>query len=292
MIKPIFWSEIYCSLNNQSKIQSVHELEGKPLEFIFIYEHEGKLLKSPGKATFGGIWVLGGHPTINFYKNIYQSIIENFEEISSVKVVLPPEFFYPQIFKSQAEALKEIGFKLLYSDINFHIDLNRWSQKEMSKGNRKKIRQFCEAGGIINVSLEDEYFPAYNLLKHNRENRGAKISMNADTFIRNLEELPDSYKLYVAKIENQLAAVAYVVRISPDVNYVLFWGDEIRFRQLSPVASLLNYLVPLCKIDGYKTLDLGISSVDGILDNGLARFKKNLGAQETFKPIFELTIYR
>ncbi len=284
---PLFWSDMYCELNGQSKVASTHEFKGDSFEFNFIYGVYDRYIKSPGKATFGGLWISDGEPTVSFYKDLYQNLFDLINPLSVKTVVLPPMFFYPHVFENQSKALESLGFTKQFDDVNFHIEIDRWSPKLLSKGNRKKIRQFFEAGGEVVHGTESDYIEAYNVLKGNREHRGVKISMDLEKFTRNLVELPQFYSLYLAKVGPSIAGVAYVVKISEEVNYVLFWGDDVTFRHFSPVASLLNYLVAISKRDGFSCLDLGISSVDGVLDNGLARFKQNLGAIETLKPTYD-----
>ena len=283
---PLFWSDIYCELNGQSKVASTHEFDGDSFKFDFIYGIYDRHIKSPGKATFGGLWISDGQPTVSFFKDLYQNLFDLLNPLSVKTVVLPPMFYYPYVFENQSKALESLGFTKQFDDVNFHIEIDHWTPTLLSKGNRKKIRQFIEAGGEVVNGTESDYLEAYNVLKGNREHRGVKISMDLEKFTSNLIDLPEFYRLFVAKIGSTIAGVAYVVKISDEVNYVLFWGDDIKFRRYSPVASLLDYLVAISQRDGFARLDLGISSVDGVLDDGLARFKQNLGAIETLKPTY------
>ncbi len=267
-------------------MESVFHFGAESHEFRFIYDVNGDSLKSPGRATFGGIWISTGIPTDTYFVNLYRSVFEQLRIVGQIKVTLPPEYFYPEIFLNQSKALGACGFEKRYSDHNFHIDLSQWTPAMLSKGNRKKIRQFADAGGEIILGSHADFAIAHDILRINRENRGVKISMDREKFIRNLFEFPGNYKTYLAKVKSDVAAVAYVVRVSEQVNYVLFWGDDIKFRHLSPVASLLNHLITVSRDEGCAVLDLGISSVDGVLDDGLARFKTNLGAIETFKATY------
>lgn len=286
METPLFWSDLYCTINGQSKIESTFDFGRESHNFQFIYDTNSDSLKSPGRATFGGIWISGGAPTHPYYVHLYQSLFEQLKVLVKINVTLPPRYFYPEIFLNQAKALESCGFEKKYLDHNFHIDLTQWITAMLSKGNRKKIRQFEDAGGEIVLGSDGHFATAYEVLRKNRENRGVKISMNQETFIKNLFEFPGNYKIYLAKVKSDITAVAYVVRISEEVNYVLFWGDDTKFRHLSPVASLLKYLITVSRVEGCQILDLGISSVDGVLDEGLSRFKSNLGAIETFKPTY------
>jgi len=283
---PLFWSDVYCEINQQSKVRSQYYFGLDVYNFEFIYQTNESGIKSPGKATFGGIWVTEDEPTVSFYFSLFNSIFESLELVGEIRVVLPPLYFFPSKFSKQAIALNLLGFEEIFLDVNFHIDIGKWTQDLLSKGNRKKIRQFNEYGGEIVLASSSDFLNAYHVLRMNRENRGVKISMDQDRFVENLVKLPGVYRTYLAKVGPDIVGVAYLVRISDEVNYVLFWGDDINFRHLSPVASLLNFLVSESRRDGCTILDLGISSVDGVVDVGLARFKKNLGAVETSKPVY------
>lgn len=285
-MEPLFWSTQYCRVNEQARIESQHKFEKKYIDFKFIYDLSGNLIKSPGKSTFGGVWVSENNLKVRFFESLFNSIFDQIDENLDNLIIFPPAYFHPAKFVNQTEAVEILGFNKLHDDINYHINLKEWSPSLMSKGNRKKVRQFFESGGQISIAKKSEYITAYEVLRSNREHRGARMSMEVEKFVNNLILLPENYKLYVAKIGIKIAAVAYVVRITKEINYVLFWGDNIEFRSLSPVASLLDFLVPLSLRENCAILDLGISSVDGELDSGLARFKLNLGALETAKPIY------
>lgn len=282
----MFWSDSYCSMNQQTKMSAKYEFGQRSHPFEFIYDASMGRVKSPGKATFGGIWLSDEKGTTELYCKIYSQIFRDLGPQREIEIIFPPEYFYPAIFTPQHIALTTLDFLNVYTDINFHIEISAWSLLSMSKGNRKKNRQFESLGGDIKMATENEYPLAYEVLKKNREARGVTLTMQQDKFIKNLVTLPTKYKLYLAKIGNEIAAVAYVVRISERVNYVLFWGDSLEFRHLSPIASMLKFLVGESKSDRCMTLDLGISSVDGNLDIGLARFKRNLGGIEAFKRTF------
>jgi hypothetical protein len=104
-------------------------------------------------------------------------------------------------------------------------------------------------------------------------------------FERGLDERPDVFTVWGATLGKEIVGGALTVEISDDTLYVLFWGDTLLGREYSVVASICEKLVEFCRSKNYKVLDLGISSVDGLLDENLARFKSNLGAIQTEKPI-------
>ena len=65
------------------------------------------------------------------------------------------------------------------------------------------------------------------------------------------------------------------------------WADHPEYRSLSPIALLCEEIISDARQRGIAVVDLGTASVNGFLDEGLARFKKNLGAISTLKISFE-----
>ena len=94
--------------------------------------------------------------------------------------------------------------------------------------------------------------------------------------------------MYKVEIENRICASALIVSLSDTVEYVLYWGDDENYRALSPVTSLFLKIVTSCKSGNKRYLDLGISSVNGNLDEGLFNFKSSLGASAFSKYHFKL----
>lgn len=251
--------------------------------FIFCY-NVSTILQSPGLATFGGFWpVKSFYYSPKIYRELFIEVMKEFSGIKLVKIVLPPATFFPGIFAEQLSALKSLESYLTCVDYNFSITVNDWSRAQLSHGNRKKVRRFFELGGTISLGNSEDINQSYSTLVENRELRGVKLSMSQKLFKRGLLELSESYQLIVAKLEGTVIATAYVVKITPSYAYVLFWGEKPKFRTLSPVASILNFLIDWSKKNKIETLDLGVSSNQGLLDLNLARFKYNLGAKVSEK---------
>jgi lipid II:glycine glycyltransferase (peptidoglycan interpeptide bridge formation enzyme) len=115
--------------------------------------------------------------------------------------------------------------------------------------------------------------------------------MEFEDFKKSLILCEKDFKLIQANIGGNVIATSLLVKIMPDYWYVLYWGESIEFRNLSPVASIFYFLIEQAKSHKVVILDLGISSVDGTLDEGLARFKTNLGAVTSEKLSLELDLY-
>jgi CelD/BcsL family acetyltransferase involved in cellulose biosynthesis len=205
--------------------------------------------------------------------------------------VFPPRIFLQNIFEPQIESLKKIAPCRIVSDTNYHVEVENWTTKSLSKGNRKKIRQFNEMGGVISFSNLSNIKQCYDILVENRRHRGVQLTMEFEDFKKSLILCEKDFKLIQANIGGNVIATSLLVKIMPDYWYVLYWGESIEFRNLSPVASIFYFLIEQAKSNKVVILDLGISSVNGTLDEGLARFKTNLGAVTSEKLSLELDLH-
>jgi hypothetical protein len=104
-------------------------------------------------------------------------------------------------------------------------------------------------------------------------------------FERGLIDRPDAFTIWGATLGSEFVGGALTVEVDSNTLYVLFWGDTLLGRDISVVGSICEKLIEFCTSRNYQVLDLGISSVDGLLDESLANFKVNLGAVQTIKPI-------
>lgn len=277
---PLFWTSEYSQIHDDKnqilKIQEIIVPLSKPINGI---------LRSPGRATFGGFWSLKKLDQSHFRKAL-EKLYDLHPTTREFHLVLPPDYFQKEIFDTQRIFFDGVSYSQSI-DINFHIDLH--SNHSTSKGNRKKIRQFREQGGVVVQSDLSDWESCYQLLVNNRARRGVKLSMSWDIFKKSLEQLPLQIKLWKAVVKNIIVGCAVTVRISQDSLYVLFWGDNEHGRSLSVVASICDSLLVFAKSENVRYLDLGISSVDGLLDPGLARFKSNLGAIQGQKITYKVS---
>jgi hypothetical protein len=281
LYRPLFWTREYANLHCDS-----HKILNFGSGVIAVSSDDSTIIKSPGRATFGGIW--SDYPlTENEFSQFLTQFRGNFPHSSQLQISLPPEYFWPEIFLPQSYLLSQINSHS-YFEVNFHIDIN--SKIDISKGNRKKQRQFIESKGDVRIASKSSWREIYNLLSENRLRRGVNISMPWEIFEKSLLTLPKSFQLWQASVDKNIIGAALTVKIDEKTLYVLFWGDSLQGRQMSVVASISKHLIEYCKQNFINILDLGISSVNGEIDENLARFKRNLGAIESKKHIYSVSL--
>ena len=83
-----------------------------------------------------------------------------------------------------------------------------------------------------------------------------------------------------------LVGGAFTIETSETTTQVTYWGDSLEGRKLSTVTAIYGYLLQRLFSQGKTHLDLGKSSVDGVLDEGLSRFKEELGATHSLQQTY------
>ena len=244
----------------------------------------GSEFASPNEATFGGIFVSGE------FSEKFNSIIPKLVDFiyseygaKSFSVLLPSSHLYDSAGLETNATLPQFLTKIIFKDLNFAVNLRTWSEDNLSKGNKKKLRQ-CRELGITTRELErSEITRAYELIAENRKRLGINPSISLDSLLVLVDRFPNYYKVYGTYHKCNLIAAAIVVETHHENNYVYMWGHVATYENYSPVVSLFVFLVEASRHSGYKFLDLGVSSSKGIINEGLVRFKMNLGAIEYSK---------
>lgn len=279
MNPPLFWNPQFIMLNsghgNILKITSSIDES----EISMPFKISGSIFKSPGIGTFGGFF---SSNKILDWDYVWNHLLKLNPEISEYEIIFPPEYFLPEIFVKQLDSCINSFDTKVISDTNHHINLTNFSPNLMSKGNRKKFRQFNEASGHILRGHQVDLESVIDALVISRQNLGIRLSMTREQIRKAFRDMPSEYENYAAIIENKIVASAITVSITAEIKYVLYWGDTGDvWKSTSPVVALCLAIAQDAKEDGFSILDLGISSVEGVINDGLKRFKDNLGAITT-----------
>lgn len=280
-IFPLFWTERFCLLSGAMRIWEYDGTTGIG-RIAFSVSENGVVV--PGPATFGGLSPTRASVSEDEVEAAWSAFLEDVVGPKALSIRLPPTNLYSRMVAAQNEVLSRLCDGSV-TDLNQWIDLTAWTSAAMSRGNRKRTRRFAEVGGkSTRLTHEMDICAAYDLLAANRSRRGVQLSMTADRFRDSLTLMGDKYRCWGSfRSDSSLVAAALTVAISEGVEYVLFWGDSDEGRSMSATAALCEYLCIALQAEGVSQLDLGTSSVDGVVDVGLARFKRNVGAQDALR---------
>jgi hypothetical protein len=292
MEMPLFWSMEYFEMRkpkngirliftgeNWKESDSHEYLETYPTITIQLDNH---VASSPASASYGGIFIPESYS--NSEINIVDELVEHLIKIgmSRIEVYLAPEHLsYNDMLP--IETYIKAGFEVNFVNVNHYIDMSQWKRGDMSKGNRKKSRQALGSSFKFLEATDDDFSKSYELIVQNRLAFGAKVPLTFEEMTILFKNFPEKYRCFALKsVDSELVAAAFLVETSPENLYVHLWADSIKFRALSPVVFLMEKLIDYSSQD-YRFLDLGTSGVDGIVIDGLVRFKNNLGARTSKK---------
>ena len=249
-------------------------------------------LKSPFSAPFGGF---------HFRKeNIYISEIDRFVKLlvgysssnglHRIDIVMPPDIYHMTFNAKVISALLRNGYHFMYPEITGWVQLQDFRGVFTQKNCREYYRQ-AQRNNLIFNRTENvcDKKEIYELICENRAKFGRPIYMTFDNIMSTGEIWPiDFFK--VESPDQQIVASAIFYRNHHQICYALFWGDNDKGRSLRAMDFLLLNLFSYYKEAGFKYIDLGISTEDGIPNEGLLRFKESHEAVSSlrYKCVFEI----
>jgi hypothetical protein len=280
VVKPLFWSEKFCNLHTGAN-QVLQVFTESEMVATIPYKTVNSNFKSPGIGTFGGFYT--ENPSMN-WKEIWTEFVQMNQEVSFFEIIFPPEYFQPEVFEPQIKSCLDLFDPRCTIELNQHVILSGDAEIRLSRGNRKKYRQFQEAFGVVKRGKIEDLGSIVGVLQESRKNLGVELSMTYAQILESFTRLPEIYRCYLAEIDNEIVAAAIAVEISRESLYILYWGDKPGYwRKVSPVVAIFLHIYKEAQKEDFDFLDLGISSLDGQVNSGLARFKQNLGSVDSKK---------
>ncbi|MCP4522083.1 MAG: GNAT family N-acetyltransferase [Cytophagales bacterium] len=221
------------------------------------------------------------------YKEFIEFIIDwaKREGFTQILWKTPPVSY----LKQKITVLEECFFTKKIIDYNFHFEVNEESfRQKIAPAQRSKLNK-CEKAGFSFAETDMKDFDhIYQLCKACRDEKGYEISMTKEELRETIEYFPDNYKLFtVQDSENRMVAGTVCIHINSDILYTFYWGDDLKYRQYSPIVFLLKEVYEYAQNNQYKILDSGTSSINGQISEGTYLFKKRLGAKEEEKVLWE-----
>ncbi|WP_080055076.1 GNAT family N-acetyltransferase [Spirosoma aerolatum] len=245
---------------------------------------------SPAEASFG---------SIEFNETLPDAMLDQFLDVllSSARLLKKPTLRlvnYPDCYApSQANRLTaklfRHGFQLVASHQNAYLPISNRSFEQVIQSQERRRLRACQRANFhfhqwVNPVLAD----VVNFITDTRQTLGYRLTLSPERLAKLLHTFPDKFLVFCVTDGSKLAALAITVRVRHDILYYFMPASNPAYRIFSPMVMLVNGLFTYCQHNHIQLLDLGVS-----LDNfhnpkpSLMRFKRNLGASESPKLIFE-----
>lgn len=185
--------------------------------------------------------------------------------------------------------LEKSGFSITYADINQHIALASNWPENLHKMQKRKLQSLKESGFEFRKMESSELETAHQFISACRQVQGLTINIEWEQ-LQKLSEKTNAYESFGVFRDNKLSAVCITVKVSNEVAYYYLPATSPTFRTESPMVMLIEGMVNHYMEKGYKTFDMGVSSLLGKPQDSLIMFKERMGATKTEKPTYMLEI--
>lgn len=246
-------------------------------------------LFSPFSAPFGGFHVSSEFITISQICNFIESLKEyiSVNRLKGIKIILPPDIYAPVMNAKLINCLKNNGFAIETMDITSWVNLDNFQDRFSHSKARQYLNQAVKNGlqfKLVNEKKDKQ--STYTIIKENRESLQRPIYMSFEDIEKVNTIWEVDYFLTRDGAGNDLAS-AIIYRAHPQIAYAVFWGDNEKGRSLRAMNFTVFNLWMYYKKLGYKLIDIGISTENGIPNEGLIWFKESHDAESSLRYSFK-----
>lgn len=248
--------------------------------FFIAFDQVNEMAISIPKSPFGSISCQNRVGNAGGFIN---SVLNHLKERGLQKIFIThPPSIYNQYLKESD--ITKSGFKQAFSDINQHIVLNEDWEDSIHKMQKRKLESLRNDGFEFRKMANDELETAHKFLTVCRQAQGLQINISWEHLKTLNEQFPTRYECFGVFRDGKISALCIAVNVSDEVAYYYLPGTSPMFRNQSPMVMLIAGMVNYYRENGFKYLDLGVSSIEGKPQETLKMFKERMGAVITEKP--------
>lgn len=235
------------------------------------------VIKSPFSAPFGGFHFRNEIVYIseidNFVSSLKQYIIS--QGLKGFELILPPDIYHLTFNTKTVSSLIRTGFQPMIPEITNWVNLQQFNGTFTKSNSREYYRQAVRNGLSFDLASNDEdKSNIYDLICKNRARFDRPIYMTFKDLMDTNNLWPVDFFKVLAK-DGSMVASAIFYRSHPQICYATFWGDNEKGRLLRAMDFLSYNLWKFYKNLGFSYIDLGISTEEGIPNEGLLRYKES-----------------
>ena len=236
---------------------------------------------SMDNSPFGGFAAAPDIPESAIWR-LVKRVLEKFNT-GFIEVYLPFEGYPGSDRNAFARALSEAGFVIRHKDLHQYLPLRDEADmlRHVHVSQRRKLKKCLEAGFDFTEEPHAGLLEIHQFISSCRSRKGLKINISGNDLLAAAQQLPGVYRAFsVRGQEGTIIAACITSHVSEEVLYYYLPGSAATHQGFSPMVMLLMELSKWAYARGYKILDLGKSSLHGELQEGLAVFKRRMGAAD------------
>jgi hypothetical protein len=235
-------------------------------------------------APFGGIQGEDSAVQTDLFIKKFLSTLKQ-RGAATLTIRQAPACYQKNVSERYHTALLSNGFSLICSDINQYIEVSPQQPFTGLLDNQKRrvLRKLKEAGATCSFYESVHSGDWYEIYLKSRNYKKFPVTVTKEVYESLGSGMADTYHYIGVFLNNRLIANAILVRVHADVLYYFAGASDPDYAALSPSVFVLESLYAYAQRNKYTLVDLGISSVDCVLNEGLYQFKKHTGAMACSK---------
>ena len=245
---------------------------------------------SPIAAPFGSIEyssVLPEEVLDLFIRTLIQTV--RLAGAVTLQLVNYPLCYAPESAERLAQKLLTHGFVIGETHPTFYLPVsNTPFDVNLVPAERRRIARCLEAGFRFNQWQSSDRTDVINFLVETRRQKGYTLTISPERLADLLHTFPSECTAFTVMDGDTIAALTIAIRVRHDILYNFQPASNPDYTAFSPMVLLTKGLYTYCQQHQIGLLDLGPSLDENRQAKpGLVRFKRNLGAQESPRLVFE-----
>lgn len=251
---------------------------------------ENQQATSPIAASFGGFDFdnkLSDKQLFAFVEAVFCWL--KTQQIHTIRCVQAPICYQTHYSRLQAilasfgiNTISETNQHLIISDTTFSSIINPAAKRRLSK---------CEKEDFVLDNSTNNLYEQYAFIQSVRFDKKIPLTITQTGFLSLFENFPESFIPFTLYHNYQIIATCTAVVVIPKQTiYYFLPASDPDYNAFSPSILLIKHLYDYAQAHQFQILDLGISSINGVLNESLFRFKRNLGAITTTKQVVHAEI--
>lgn len=211
------------------------------------------------------------------------------EHVKHLSLKQCPEVIHPNHEKIR-ELLLSNGASFI-QEINHHVLLDQWESR-FSRMQLRRVRK-CQALGL-NYSAEsfENLHEVYDFLTKCRTQQSLKVNIELNKLTTLTEKLSKNFLIRTVKNDKKhFLACLIAIKVTNDVIYSYLPAFDRTHSANSPLSFLFYEFFNEMKRSGFQIIDLGISSINGLPQSSLIRYKEGIGGLMTYRETFEMKVF-
>lgn len=240
---------------------------------------ENGLFDARPKATFGGISMKKG---IDFevLSEFLHEIILFLKEKNAQNIIFKQ---FPSIYDTENMALltkilelQNFGKK---TELNYILPLKNadFFEKNLHNSAFRHLKKAQEQGFLFEKIDFLQASQVYDHIHTHRTRKGYPMTMQKPDFLHLWANFPAEMQVFVLKEGNKWVALCVFLAISKDILYYFYPADNPQYQKFSPMTLLIYKVLEHAILQGFKYIDLGIATEEGMPNPNLMRYKANIG---------------